>query len=266
MSNGLDKLAEATASAIKLAPELYNDVLQPAAQETGRIIARVPRAINAALSRLDQWILSRDYNIDETKKLLAIKLENVAPEKIVTPDAYVAIPALQAISYTMDSEELRNLYANLLAKSMNIDTKSTVHPSFVEIIKQMSPFDSLVLNHIAKLNKVPLVSLAISTTESNTSRKRLIKNITDFSFSSAKLISISIDNLKRLGLIDITESRKLVDDTKYNSIYKSKHYELARKHLRKAIDSENGEKIVYYKYFLQKTSLGQEFVKICIND
>ena len=50
------------------------------------------------------------------------------PEKIVEPEPYVAVPAIQAISYAMNSDELRNLYANLLAKSMIKDTKDTVHP------------------------------------------------------------------------------------------------------------------------------------------
>ena len=103
---------------------------------------RIPRAINAALSPLRQWIAQREYNVAETEKLLAKKLENIEPEKIVSPEPYVAVPALQAISYSMNSDELRELYANLLAKSMCIDTKNSVHPSFVEIIRQMSPLDA----------------------------------------------------------------------------------------------------------------------------
>lgn len=54
----------------------------------------------------------------------------------MTPEAYVAVPALQAISYSMNSEELRNMYANLLAKAIDIDEKDKVHPAFVELIKQ----------------------------------------------------------------------------------------------------------------------------------
>lgn len=82
------------------------------------------------------------------------------------PEAYVAVPAIQAISYSMNSEELRNLYANLLAKAMNSDTKDMVHPSFVEIIKQMSPIDALVLNEITQSNYFPLVNLSIKQYES----------------------------------------------------------------------------------------------------
>lgn len=115
MNNALDDLSKGVAKALDTVPELYHDTLQPAAQETGKVIARIPRAINAAFSGLDRWILNKEYSIEETKKLLAQKLDNVDPEKIVEPEPYVAVPAIQAISYAMNSDELRNLYANLLA-------------------------------------------------------------------------------------------------------------------------------------------------------
>lgn len=86
MSDGIDKLAGAIGDTLKTAPTLYEDALQPTVQEVGKFAARIPRAINAAFSGLDKWILNREYTIDETKKLLTKKLENVDPEKIITPD------------------------------------------------------------------------------------------------------------------------------------------------------------------------------------
>lgn len=56
--------------ALKTVPELYHDTLQPSAQETGKMLARIPRAINAAFSGLDKWILNREYSVDETKNYL----------------------------------------------------------------------------------------------------------------------------------------------------------------------------------------------------
>lgn len=122
------KLAGGVGKAVETVPDIYDDALKPAAQESGKTLALIPRAINAALSPLRQWIAQREYNVAETEKLLAKKLENIEPEKIVSPEPYVAVPALQAISYSMNSDELRELYANLLAKSMCIDTKNSVHP------------------------------------------------------------------------------------------------------------------------------------------
>ena len=73
------------------------------------------------------------------------------------------MPALQAISYSMDSEELRNMYANLLAKAMNVDEKDKVHPAFVELIKQMAPREALILDGIFKSPLTPLIDLSVRT-------------------------------------------------------------------------------------------------------
>ncbi len=64
MPEGLDKLAGAIGNTLKTAPTLYEDALQPTVQEVGKFAARIPRAINAAFSGLDKWILNKEYAID----------------------------------------------------------------------------------------------------------------------------------------------------------------------------------------------------------
>ena len=67
MTEGLEQLAESVGKAIQTIPEIYEDTFQPTAKETGKFIARIPRAINAAFSGLDKWILHKEYSIEETK-------------------------------------------------------------------------------------------------------------------------------------------------------------------------------------------------------
>ena len=208
MPEGLDKLAGAIGDTLKTAPTLYEDALQPTIQEVGKFVARIPRAINAAFAGLDKWILNKEYAIDETKKLLEKKLENVDPDKIVEPEAYVAVPAIQAISYSMNSEELRNLYANLLAKAMNSDTKDLVHPSFVEIIKQMSPTDALILKEINLNYIIPFLRRSSkfdnynATAQDPVLQARTNTTITLINFAKQNEIDFSLFNLLRLGLIE----------------------------------------------------------------
>ena len=81
----------------------------------------------------------------------------------------------------MNSEELRNLYANLLAKSMYIDTKELVHPSFVEIIRQMSPIDALIFKTIMGRAVNPMINL-IMKNEKGTFRT-IVTNVTDINIA-----------------------------------------------------------------------------------
>jgi len=123
----------------------YDDIARPSAQETGKLIAKIPRAINAVLLPFERWILGREHEEKKINKLLEMKLEAIDPNKIVSPEPYIAIPTIQALSYCMDNDELRELFASLLANSMNRDCMYKVHPSFVEIVKQLSPFDAIMI-------------------------------------------------------------------------------------------------------------------------
>lgn len=209
MSN-FDELTKGVGKAIQTVPELYNDALKPSAKEVGKTSSLLLRTINAALSPLEIWVLNKEYNVAEIKKLLALKLENVSPDKIVSPKPYVAVPAIQAISYSMDSEDLRDLYANLLSKAMISDTQEEVHPSFVEIIKQLSPIDAKVFKEIASQCTFPVATLTVSEYESTNPMDRLdgaIKsysyhNLTNIRFSDYSSVLLSLDNLLRLRLVE----------------------------------------------------------------
>ena len=275
MSEGLDKLAGAIGDTLKTAPTLYEDALQPTVQEIGKFTARIPRAINAAFSGLDKWILNKEYAIDETKKLLALKLENVAPEKIVTPEAYVAIPTIQAISYSMNSEELRNLYANLLAKAMTSDTKQFVHPSYVEIIKQMSPYDAHVLKEIATNQPFQILDFYYCKYQDSQNssdfllgleepiEKRGFEGLTFISDISPDMVNISFDNILRLGLIQerFTIGDAVVDERiKLSPIYKRMIHQLQ---IFETDSSWKYEESVQHFYL---TNLGRSFCSICLED
>ena len=267
MPEGLDKLAGAIGDTLKTAPTLYEDALQPTIQEVGKFVARIPRAINAAFSGLDKWILNKEYAIDETKKLLAQKLADVDPEKIVEPEPYVAVPAIQAISYSMNSEELRNLYTNLLAKAMNSDTKDFVHPSFVEIIKQMSPIDSLVFKTIMERTANPIIDLVYNKYESDIpiaiESQTIIENVTDINIASVETVCISIDNLVKQGLISISKDKSYTDATLYDNILKSQFYIIKQ---QSCPITPDGFVFSHNKKMIIKTHLGNSFYKTCVVD
>lgn len=262
MSDGINKFVEGVGKAVETVPELYDDGFKPVTQETGKTIALIPRTINAALSPLRQWIAQREYNVAETEKLLAKKLEDIDADKIVTPEPYVAVPALQAISYTMDSNELRELYANLLAKSMNADTKTSVHPAFIETIKQLSPDDARYFKHICPLDVRPMVSAVLDIPGGLI--YTVASWINKFSKGYTNNMSLSIDNLSRLGLINIPTDMWYGDNSYYTDLIESAKnlypFENYKNKFPTAI------KMDYPKSRIDITNYGRAFYDICVKD
>lgn len=260
MSEGLNKLTGAIGDTIKTAPKIYEDGLQPTVQEIGKFVARFPRAINAAFMGIDKWVLNKEYNIEETKKILEQKLQNIDPNKIVEPEAYVAIPAVQALSYSMSNGELRELYANLLAKSMNIDTKKSVHPSLVEIIKQMSPIDAKIFKIICESKHTPLIDLSVKKVVNEGCFS--VKNISWITIYDHTSVSLSIDNLVRLRLIEIQDSSSYLDKSIYDVVKNTKFYT----EMMKQLHLLNSEGIKEKYKFIQQTYLASSFYNICIRE
>lgn len=260
MLEGTDKILETTGKVIDKVPEVYDDAFKDTVKESGKTLALIPRTINAALVPLRKWISEKEYSLAETEKLLELKLKNVDVEKITTPNAYVAVPALQAISYCIDSEELRNLYANLLAKSMNLDTKESVHPSFVEIIKQMSPLDAIIFKDIYISQITPLINLYI--TRENGGNTHHFYNISWLETYSYESFCISINNLERLGLIEIPYGESYSEDENYNWVRGTQTYNVIKQQLLSLNMGTIGED----KGYIKKTSLAKAFYETCVVD
>ncbi|WP_195245092.1 Abi-alpha family protein [Clostridium celatum] len=261
INSGIDTLLEAAGKTLETAPKLYDDLFQPAAKQVGKTLELIPRSINAALSPAWNWVIHREYNMAETEKLLSEKLKNVDPNKIVQPEPYVAVPALQAISYSMNNDVLRNLYANLIAKSMNIDTKDTVHPSFVEIIKQLSPLDAKLFDILCKNVSNPIIDLKRKE-KNNSGSIALVNNICNINIATVESLSVSIDNLERLKLISIPYGTYYVDDDLYAPFYDHEIY----KQYKEMYGQTDSYELDITKKLIFITDMGKSFHKICVNN
>ncbi len=256
------------------AGEAYKDIVHPAAATTGEIISFVPRTIKVWLGKWEKWILNGEYAIKETERLLAGKLQNVPIEKIVEPEAYVAVPAIQQLSYSMDSENLRELYANLLASSMNTETKWKVHPSFVDIIKQLTPDEAKLLKYIfnASNNQLPIINIQMKVTgkvDGVGIPLRWFSHVYENILESPENYLSYIDNFIRLNLCHIPGTY-IIKDEVYDEILESS--EFASTDGARILNSGtvSGSDIkatcTVKKLSLNMTDFGKNFCAVCISD
>ena len=254
-----------TEVAKEIAKNVYDDAGKPVAKPTGELVGLIPRAIKAALSPLEKWILQREYNVSETKKLLEEKLQNTPPELIESPEPHIAVPAMQYISYCMDNEELREMYANLLANSMNKVVKNGVHPGFVEIIKQLSPDEAKILKYIRTHTTIPTVTLRYENDDG--SGIDIIKNFSDIGEKSGCEIPQDIakyfDNLVRLGLIISADGlSSLTDKVQYAPL--KNHRWITPYATTEKANLKSFTKYNFNESFVEITAYGRSFCSICL--
>ena len=245
-------------------PNIYDDGAKPAIREIGQFIARPLKLINTLFQPLDIWLLNKEYNIEKTKILLAERLKHVKPEELVSPEPHVAIPAIIALSYSMDSEELGNLYANLLSKAMVLGMKDKVHPSFVEIIKQLSPIDAIVFKEIMERPIKPIIDLYITNSD-EISEVTTIENIT-WMDREYEVVLVSLANLVRLGLIEIPDGYNYNNDLNYSLVRSSSAYAKTYEKLNCEIKTSNmiNHEVKERKKYIKLNALSETFYKICV--
>lgn len=252
-----------TADAIKGIVEavpIYEDLLQPAVQELGKGLHTISKTVHIALSPISTMVWGYDQIKEYVQSALEKKLEHVPAENIIIPDLTIAGPTLEAMRFTGHNEELREMFINLLAASMNRAEAGKAHPAYVEIIKQLSSDEAKILKHI-KTDFFPLLSIMFEQ-EGVTGR---IPSITNFSDVADKAdcnhpfkVAAYLDNLQRLGLISFLDNYKMSDESKYIPLkeheYMKSQFSLIA-HLGKPSYKESSAKV---------TVFGQIFYETCI--
>lgn len=199
-----------------------------------------------------------EINLIAYKNSLANKINAIDKEKLKEPDMSIVGPALEASRYYIDEENLREMFANLVASSFNEDISDNAHPSFVEIIKQLNSDEAKILTYI-KGKHFPTIHVV---SQNNGSQSPIMMNFSDVSLKAQcelpEKIHSYLDNLNRLGLIQLHNQGSLTDKTLYSDI--EKHPII--KHSIMLADSLGKSKIIHSH--AQSTMFGINFYNSCI--
>lgn len=200
--------------------------------------------------------------IDEFKRTLGEKIIAIPENQVQDPKMSIVGPALEASKYYFDEKEIRNMFANLIASSMDSTYNGLVQHSFVEIIRQLSPYDAKLFNTLEEEFAINYKTKDIAIDSLNTEYTKLLVssdlkasrgyNYKNEYFKDGIKNAISLSNLKRLGLIDFYESSELLKQNSYSIAIDE-------------IDLTPPSNLctITYCYI---TALGKAFKEVCIKD
>ena len=202
------------------------------------------------------------FELEQYNRELQGSVSNIPPEKLIEPDIQITAQALENSKYCIESKELRKLFVNLISNSMNSDCTNIVHPSFAEIIKQMSPLDARILKSLNPGENFPLVDYVVETVNDH-SYETLLSNAFIPSFEEIELVnaSASISSLNRLGIVSFVTGSFITNDDLYAPYRKTEFFQkLSAEILR----YKPGQKATFHKYLGHFTPLGMNFFEACV--
>ena len=253
----------------KLVAMAYRDLAQPAAQEIGRAAAG---AVRVALSPANLVVWSfdqaREYAESSVAKILARR--RVPADRIQPPSPELAAPAIAALRLPGQPEELRSLYLGLLATAMDGDTATSAHPSFVEIVRQLTSDEARVVH----------LFTAVEATGEPTSFPCVdvlahLGDVADFVYTltgfttlgeaadcERSLTGSSLINLQRLGLVAIRRDQRLTDPDAYEAMLEHK---VVQEACALATQRPNARAEVH-RHLVAVTDFGLQFASACTGE
>ncbi len=153
----LPALAKA-ASAEGLLTQIYGDLMKPGVAQAGKALSTVLGLGNTMLWPIqllnERTRMALEANLERYRQ----KVAQIPEEKIAPVPPEVGVPIAEKLSYVTDPD-LRELYTNLLAKASSTETRSQAHPSFVNVLNNLSPDEAQLVRQFQKQGgAVPFVT------------------------------------------------------------------------------------------------------------
>lgn len=261
----IDAIAKVSSEVVKPA---YDDAIKPAAQQVGKALDTVAGVINVALSPIAVLVHGFEKVEEKLKEGLEKKLSSVDPENILQPPLNIVGPLLDKYKYNHESEVLSDMFMSLLANSMDKNTVENAHPSFVDIIAQLSPDEARLFKMIATNPMCPKLDLLLKNKNKDQGYNIIYRNFIELNegigLNHPHLVPTFLDNLQRLNLINCTSGQfqeAYTNKDVYKSLKESNFIQTTQKQVDKEIqDLELKEGYIWV------TDYGRTFFKAIVRE
>lgn len=225
-------------------------VLEAPAKETGKQIAQL---IDLIFTPVQVLKICRDAWLNDFKQKVDQKYHQIPDDRLVALPLNIIGPALEASKYYMATEKMREMFANLVAHACDREMESAIHPSFVNILTQLSSLEASILSGFRPKKEFKLgISISMNKKEipqvepqgtgiysypekvlpivnyyltKGDSRLLVQSNVikSDITNNSEE-IAAAITNLIRLGLIEANYQMHISDETQYSEFFNNDLY------------------------------------------
>ena len=243
--------------------EIYGDLARPGVRQVGKALENVLGFGNTILWPI-AWANERSrIALESNLERYRVRMEQVPQEKVIAVAPEIGVPIAEKLAYVRD-EKLCDLYVQLLATASNTDTLGNAHPSFANVISNLSPDEAKLLEFFA--NKDELVYVLAHAVDPNDGKYNVLSGALVAGAVTEKLtfpknVDPYLSNLAGLGLLAMRDDRWLHDPAAYEQI--ESVYRLAFM-VQIAKDPKlKDRQLKFVNGVIYLTSFGENFIQAC---
>lgn len=246
-------------------PQFLDNAITPPAKEIGKTLGNIFYAIFSPINfNVEKLKIKHAENLKKYANDIRNELNKVPEDKLIEPKLSIIGPALEASKFYIEEEEMRKMFAKLIATTMNSDTSSKAHPSFIEIIKQLTPDEAKIISIYKPYRYYPLITVKAKLLN-NKGYKTILENYSHIGIyakcTNPNLTPSYLINLTRLGLGEITYNHYLTAKGVYDSLYNDPNIIVLCNKIKSNPEFEGFE---IFKGFFKFSTFGEQFYEACV--
>jgi len=267
MGTDLTAWAETLSKFTGLLQLVYEDLAQPGVRQAGKALETVVGLGNTVLWPIalanDRARVCLQANMDRYRK----KMEHVPEENVISVAPEIGVPVAEKLAYVSD-DRLAELYTELLAQASNRDTVDKAHPSFVNVINNLSPDEAVLLGKLKARNHIAFVRALFSHPQNSSHNEVAFfpeaEYLTGLAFGQN--FQAYLSNFSGLGLITIDNNQWLSDAQVYAPL-EARVTEMFKGPVDRLNEASPPDKYIVLRSargVAQITPFGQQFIAACV--
>lgn len=241
---------------------VYKDTLRPSVQVIGKSLKAVFEFVSIPFMALQLQNDKVKLNLEKRLDEYAQKLHSIPEDKRCEVHPQIGLPIIEKLTYTT-SDEIADLFTNLLASASSSDTVNTAHPAFISMIERMSPDEARILVYLKDKEDIPYCDINAYPNQDRgyiTLSEHVTMIDEDVTLSYPQNIDAYLANFISLGILLDMRGVFRIDKTQYDRIRKKCQVEA----MTKSYVPEYFKSIVVQESYYQVTSFGKLFIQACI--
>ncbi|MEO8600888.1 MAG: DUF4393 domain-containing protein, partial [bacterium] len=161
------------------------------------------------------------------------------------------------------NKELSEMYTELLAKASQVHNANVAHPSFVNVISNISPDEAILMKSIMCMTGIPFIEVRLSRKNKNewstlNSMMPGVSCLAELSYPSN--INAYVSNLEGLGIFQARQDIFMVGENIYEPLE-----EYAKKIYFDMAQSVEGQSITFQRGKIEITPFARLFMNACFS-
>lgn len=217
-----DEQAKATQEVAKATGQ-FAEIAEKVGGFVSRVIGPASTQVGGVLEDWTRYFRFRNL-LAIADKVEAIQSRRKIEGKTMPIPPRIAIPMLESAALE-DDETLQTVWARLIANSTDPNCNTALHPGYIDVIKQMSPDEAIILDSFRKLKSYPILFsnhvartvedigsplggfYGVSGNRENKSYRKIhekyIEHCGPLSLKKPSDVQVYIDNLLRLRIVEL---------------------------------------------------------------